>query len=101
MLGINARVEDLREQLIKDINDSHMPACILDYVIAEILNDVRVQRVSEIQKERQREREEKGLTKVERHGDTAIETVVMPKTSEQMSAEWRGEKQDGDNNPDS
>ena len=90
MLGINARVEDLREQLIKDINDSHMPACILDYVITEILNDVRVQRVSEIQKERQREREEKGLTKVERHGDTAIESVVAPVKGEKVSAVMGG-----------
>ena len=58
MLGINARVEDLREQIIKDINQAKMPACILDYLLTEILNDVRVQRVSEVQKERQRYKEE-------------------------------------------
>lgn len=58
MLGINARVEDLREQIIKDINRAQMPACILDYVLTEILNDVRAQRMSEVQKERRKYREE-------------------------------------------
>ena len=58
MLGINARVEDLREQIIKDINRAQMPACILDYILTEILNDVRMQRMSEVQKERQKYREE-------------------------------------------
>lgn len=58
MLGINARVDDLREQIIKDINKAQMPACLLDYVLTEILNDVRMQRVNEVQKERQKYREE-------------------------------------------
>lgn len=58
MLGINARVEDLREQIIKDINRAQMPACILDYVLTEILNDVRAQRMNEVQKERRKYREE-------------------------------------------
>ncbi len=58
MLGINARVEDLREQLIKDINKAQMPACLLDYVLTEILNDVRMQRMNEIQKERQKYKED-------------------------------------------
>lgn len=58
MLGINARVEDLREQIIKDINRAQMPACILDYVLTEILNDVRAQRMSEVLKERERYKEE-------------------------------------------
>lgn len=58
MLGINARVEDLREQIIRDINRAQMPACILDYVLTEILNDVRAQRMSEVQKERRKYREE-------------------------------------------
>lgn len=52
MLGINARVEDLRLQIINDINAAKMPACILDYILTEILNDVRTQRISEVQKER-------------------------------------------------
>ena len=58
MLGINARVEDLREQIINDINRAHMPACILDYMLTEILNDVRTQRMSEVQKERRKYKEE-------------------------------------------
>lgn len=58
MLGINARVEDLREKLIQDINKAQMPACILDYILTEILNDVRLQRVGEVQKERQAYQEE-------------------------------------------
>ena len=58
MLGINARVEDLREQLIQDINQARLPVCVIDYVLTEILNDVRIQREAEVQKERQRYKEE-------------------------------------------
>ena len=58
MLGINTRVEDLREQIIKDINKAQMPACLLDYVLTEILNDVRMKRMGEIQKERKKYKEE-------------------------------------------
>lgn len=65
MLGINARVEDLREQIAKDINAAHMPACIIDYVLTEILNDVRAKRMSEVQKERRLYREEKKTETVE------------------------------------
>ncbi len=66
MLGINARVEDLREQIITDINNAQMPACILDYVLTEILNDVRMQRISEVQKERQRENEKPAPGEIQR-----------------------------------
>lgn len=62
MLGINARVEDLKENLIKVINGAQMPACILDYVLTEIINDVRMQRISEVQKERKAYREELAAT---------------------------------------
>lgn len=58
MLGINARVEDLKEQLINDINRAKMPACILDYMLTEILADVRRQRAGEVQKERNKYKEE-------------------------------------------
>lgn len=58
MLGINARVEDLKEQLISDINQAKMPACILDYILTEILADVRRQRAGEMQKERKKYKEE-------------------------------------------
>lgn len=65
MLGINARVEDLREQIIKEINQAHVPACIADYVLTEIINDVRAKRLSEIQKERRLYRDEKKAEAVE------------------------------------
>lgn len=58
MLGINARVEDLRDQIIKDINRAQMPACLLDYVLTEVLNNVRMRRESEVQKERRMYRQE-------------------------------------------
>ena len=58
MLGINARVEDLKIQLIEDINKAQMPACILDYLLSEILQDVRRQKATEIQKERDLYKEE-------------------------------------------
>lgn len=81
MLGINARVEDLREQLIQDINRARLPVCVIDYVLTEILNDVRIQRASEVQNERKRYKEEttpapgevpvpkKGTVNVERGGN--------------------------------
>ena len=58
MLGINARVEDLKIQLITDINKAQMPACILDFILTEILQDVRSQRASEGQREREAYRKE-------------------------------------------
>ena len=79
MLGINARVEDLREQIIKDINKAQMPACLLDYVLTEILNDVRMKRMGEIQKERKKYKEEMtpapGESPVEKKGDGQGGTV--------------------------
>lgn len=62
MLGINARVEDLKKQLVDDINAAKMPACILDYLLSEILNDVRIQRASEVRKERKKYKEETAST---------------------------------------
>ena len=53
MLGINARAEDLKIQLITDINRAQMPACVLDCILTEILRDVRTQKATEIQKERE------------------------------------------------
>ncbi|MCD7805631.1 MAG: hypothetical protein LUH03_10925 [Oscillospiraceae bacterium] len=85
MLGINARVEDLRESLIKTINDAQMPACILDYVLTEILNDVRLKRMSAVQSERQKDREDKG-----------IPTVPTVKT-ETVTVDLKGEPEDDDN----
>lgn len=90
MLGINARVEDLREQIIKDINRAQMPACILDYVLTEILNDVRMQRMSEVQKERKKYKDE--ITPVP--GE-----VPMPKTGREVIRKEGGE--DDNDNPDS
>lgn len=66
MLGINARVEDLKIRLIQDINEAKMPACILDYVVTELLNDIRQKRAEEVTKERMMEKEVK---KTEKEGD--------------------------------
>lgn len=57
MLGINARVEDLKLRLVSDINEARMPACVLDYVVTEILNDIRLKRADEVKKERRAEKE--------------------------------------------
>lgn len=90
MLGINARVEDLREQIIKDINKAQMPACLLDYVLTEILNDVRMQRMGEIQKERQRYKEE--MT-------PAPGEALAPKSGREVIRKEKGA--DDNDNPDS
>lgn len=52
MLGVNARVEDLKKKLVDDINAAKIPVCLLDYVITEILSDVRRQRAGEVRRER-------------------------------------------------
>lgn len=97
MLGINARVEDLREQIIKEINQAHVPACIADYVLTEIINDVRAKRLSEIQKERQLYRDERKAEAVEA-GEPVPGEVPVPKrgpveeTAEKESAGTPQEK---------
>ncbi len=103
MLGINARVEDLREQIIKDINKAQMPACILDYILTEILNDVRLQRMSEVQKERQKYKQETTPVPGEvpvRKGDGRggiIETGRVKVEKKTLN----GGGADGNSNPDS
>ena len=57
MLGVNARAEDLRIQIIQDINKAQMPACIIDYILSDILQEVRTQKAAEIQREREKEEE--------------------------------------------
>lgn len=83
MLGINARVEDLKMQLVDDINKAKMPACILDYILTEILADVRRQRAGEVQKERKKYQEE-----------------TTPAPGEMPAAKKEGGADDNDN-PDS
>ncbi len=80
MLGINARTQDLRESLIKVINEAQMPACILDYVLTEILNDVRMQRISEVQKERKAYKDE--LAATDEKVKATLNTQETPVTQE-------------------
>lgn len=103
MLGINARVEDLREQIIKDINKAQMPACILDYILTEILNDVRLQRMSEVQKERQKYKQETTPVPGEapvRKGDGKGGTVESGKVRIEKQT-LNGDDINGNSNPDS
>ncbi|MCD7784559.1 MAG: hypothetical protein LUH18_03110 [Oscillospiraceae bacterium] len=53
MLGINAKVEDTKSQIIKVINEAGLPSCLVDYIMTEILNDVRLSRMNAVQKERE------------------------------------------------
>ena len=105
MLGINARVEDLREQLITDINRAQMPACLLDYVLTEILNDVRMQRVNEIQKERKQYKEEMppapGEAPVAKKGDGQGGIVESGRVRMDKDGTVKEEGEDDNNNPDS
>lgn len=52
-LGINARVEDVKLKLVGVINESHLPFCITNYILTEILNEVRLSQLNAIQQERE------------------------------------------------
>lgn len=105
MLGINARVEDLREQIIKDINKAQMPACLLDYVLTEILNDVRMKRMGEAQKERKKYKEEMtpapGEAPVVKKGDGQGGIVESGRVRMEQDGTVKEEGADDNDNPDS
>ncbi|MCC8102125.1 MAG: hypothetical protein LIP11_07645 [Clostridiales bacterium] len=105
MLGINARVEDLRDQIIKDINRAQMPACLLDYVLTEVLNEVRMTRESEVQKERKKYREEMtpapGEAPVARKGDGQGGIVEAGRVRMEQDGTVKEEGADDNDNPDS
>lgn len=53
MLGDNARIEDLKMQLTKDISGAKLPLYVLEYVLGELHEQVQKQRVKAVQGERQ------------------------------------------------
>lgn len=53
MLGDNARIEDLKTQLTKDISGAKLPLYVLEYVLGELHEQVQKQRIKVVQSERQ------------------------------------------------
>lgn len=50
-MGINATVESFKQKVIKDINESGLPVCLVDYVMTEIANTVKMEYLAAVQKE--------------------------------------------------
>ncbi len=77
MLGINAKVEDTKSQIIKVINGAGLPSCLVDYIMTEILNDVRLSRMNAVQKEREAYQQEQ---QEQASNDAPVMPAPKPKT---------------------
>lgn len=52
-LGIDAQNEDLRNKIAKDINESGMPACLIHYMLVDMVNEISQLEKNEVQRQRQ------------------------------------------------
>lgn len=49
---INLKVEEVKEKITGALIEAKLPVCVVDYILTEILNDVRLQRIEAVKLEK-------------------------------------------------
>lgn len=61
--GINLQIEELKENLVKQINESNMPVVVIEMVLKELLTNATFVKQQQLEKEKQEYEQGKETTK--------------------------------------